>query len=31
MSEHEVRANLKRSALLAAKRRSLIGEPEASE
>jgi hypothetical protein len=30
MSEHEVRANQMRNALLAAPRRSLIGEREAS-
>jgi hypothetical protein len=30
MSEHEVRANHMRSALLAAQRRSLTGEREAS-
>jgi hypothetical protein len=30
MSEHEVRANHEHSAVLAAKRRSLICEPEAS-
>jgi hypothetical protein len=31
MSEHEVRANHEHSALLTAKRRWLIGEPEASQ
>jgi hypothetical protein len=30
MSEHEVRANQMRSAMLAAPRRSLIGEREAN-
>jgi hypothetical protein len=30
MSEHEVRVNHEHSAFLAAKRRSLIGEPKAS-